>query len=210
MINRIIRAIINRLLTVEGVVPAIERHIDKHQTLKNYNACLLYGRGTVFHKDALIKNGSNKRENITLGDDCLCSGTLMTFNYGGSITIGNHCYIGDLSRIWSAEKIMIGNDVLISHNVNIIDTDSHELNSLERSLNGRIILKEGLVVPKGNVKSAPIIIEDNVWISFNVTILKGVTIGKGAVVAAGAVVTKNIQSFTLVAGNPAKKIKDLV
>jgi acetyltransferase-like isoleucine patch superfamily enzyme len=60
-----------------------------------------------------------------------------------------------------------------------------------------------------NVDSAPIIIEDHVWISFNSIILKGVTIGKGAIIAAGSVVTKDVAPFTLVAGNPAKLIKHL-
>ncbi|GAF04940.1 acyltransferase [Saccharicrinis fermentans] len=209
MIKRIVLYLIKKLFQVEGVASAIQRQLDLNKTNNNNNACLIYGKETVLHSDAIILNGTNKKENISLGDNCLCRGTLLTFNYGGIISIGNHCYIGDLVRIWSAEKISIGNDVLISHNVNIIDTDSHELNSIERKENGRKILKDGLILPKGNVKSAPIIIEDNVWLSFNVSVLKGVTIGKGAVVAAGSVVTKNVASYTLVGGTPAKFIKKL-
>jgi acetyltransferase-like isoleucine patch superfamily enzyme len=52
-----------------------------------------------------------------------------------------------------------------------------------------------------------IIIENDVWIGTNVTILSGVTIGNGAVVGAGSVVTKNIEPYSVVAGNPAKKVK---
>ena len=58
--------------------------------------------------------------------------------------------------------------------------------------------------------SAPIIIEDEVWIGCNVTVLKGVTIGKGSVVAAGAVVTKSCPPHSLLAGVPAKIIKQEV
>ena len=163
----------------------------------------------IIYKDAVISNNTKDKSKISLGNNAHVHGTLMVFPYGGEITIGNNCYVGDLSRIWSAEKIEIGNDVLISHNVNIIDTNAHESDALERAINGREILKNGLPKEKGNVSSAPIIIHDNAWINFNSIILKGVTIGEGAIVAAGSVVTKDVPAFTLVAGNPAKVIKKL-
>ena len=59
------------------------------------------------------------------------------------------------------------------------------------------------------VRSAPIVIEDRAWIGFNAIILKGVTIGEGSVVAAGAVVTKDVEPYTVVAGNPARVVKRL-
>lgn len=54
----------------------------------------------------------------------------------------------------------------------------------------------------------PVIIEDDVWIGSRVTILPGVIIGKGSVVGAAAVVTKNVPPFSVVAGNPAKVVKN--
>ncbi|MBQ8246439.1 MAG: hypothetical protein IJZ42_04845 [Lachnospiraceae bacterium] len=59
------------------------------------------------------------------------------------------------------------------------------------------------------VKSAPIHIEDKVWIGTGCKILKGVTIGEGAVVAAGSVVVKDVEAWTMVGGNPAVVIKKL-
>jgi galactoside O-acetyltransferase len=56
--------------------------------------------------------------------------------------------------------------------------------------------------------SADIIVEKDVWIGANAVILPGVTIGRGSVVGAGAVVTRNVESYSVVAGVPAKKIKE--
>jgi len=60
----------------------------------------------------------------------------------------------------------------------------------------------------GGVRSAPVIIEDRVWIGCQAIILAGVTIGRGSVVAAGAVVTKDVPSGMLVGGNPARVIRE--
>ena len=58
-------------------------------------------------------------------------------------------------------------------------------------------------------KSAPITIEDDVWLATRAVVLKGVTVGRGAVVATGAVVTKDVPPYTLVAGVPARPIRTL-
>lgn len=59
------------------------------------------------------------------------------------------------------------------------------------------------------VSKGPIIIDDNVWIGENAVILSGVHIGEGAIIAANAVVTKDVDSYTMVAGVPAKPVKIL-
>ncbi|WP_235889653.1 acyltransferase [Flavobacterium restrictum] len=168
------------------------------------------GEYSRFYEQAEVVNIQGNKENIRIGLHTHIRGTLLLFAHNGKINIGNNCYIGFGTQIWSANAITIGNDVLISHNCNIIDTNSHEEDYLERQKSFLTMLKMGHPIENVNVKSAPIIIEDNVWISFNVTILKGVTIGKGAIVAAGSVVTKNIPEFVVVAGNPAKIVKNLV
>jgi maltose O-acetyltransferase len=133
----------------------------------------------------------------------------LVFPFGGKIQIGSNSYIGEGTRIWSAENIFIGNDVLISHNCNIIDTDSHEINYIERAERVKSIVATGHPSQKGTVQTAPIYISDHAWLSYNVSILKGVKIGKGAIVAAGSVVTKDVADFTVVAGNPAVFIKNI-
>lgn len=164
--------------------------------------------GGYFWDGARVYNTKNDPGDIIIGKDSYISGELKTLNYGGRIVIGENSYIGSNTKLWSGEAITIGNNVLVSHNVHIIDTTSHETNHLERA-NSFInsISTGGTYLDKGSVITAPITIEDHVWISFNCIILKGVKIGKGAIIAAGSVVTKDVNPFTLVGGNPAKLIK---
>jgi len=68
---------------------------------------------------------------------------------------------------------------------------------------------EGNPFEKRPIPTAPIIIGNHAWINFSVTILKGVRIGEGAIIGAGSVVTKDVPSWTLVAGVPAKPIHQI-
>lgn len=198
-IKRIIRKIFINFLHYLDVEFQLSGMNDIHSKLTSLNA--------KFYKETDIFNSQNDKTKIIVGDNTHIRGALLIFPFGGAITIGNDCYIGDHSRIWSAEKITIGNNVLISHNVNICDTNAHELCSEERVKNSINTLKNGLNPEKGSVITGEIIINDNVWINFNAIILKGITIGKGAIIAAGAVVTKDVAPYTLVAGNPARFVK---
>ena len=105
--------------------------------------------------------------------------------------------VGDNSRINGAHisvstDVDIGRNVCIGPNAVIIDDDFHDV-----------------VSHFSAGKTGPIRIHDNVWIAMGAMVLKGVTIGEGAAVAAGAVVTKDVPPYTLVAGVPAKPIKNL-
>lgn len=117
----------------------------------------------------------------------LMTGCHLAVNDGAKLTLGSG-YINNNATIDCFSSITIGHGVAISSGVTIRDSDNH-------SINGNAII------------SAPIVIEDHVWIGLNVTILKGVRIGSGAVVAAGAVVTKDVLPNSLVGGVPAKVIK---
>ena len=65
-------------------------------------------------------------------------------------------------------------------------------------------------MPKGEgIVELPVVIEDNVWIGEYATVLKGVTVGRGSIVASHSVVTKDVEPYSIVAGNPAKKVKEL-
>lgn len=176
------------------------------------NRCLAQvtvGEKSKFYEQAEVFNFQGNNGKIKIGENTHIRGELLIFANGGEICIGDNCFIGKGTRIWSAENIKIGNSVLISHNCNIIDTNSHEINHNERHDSFMKILNEGHPTEKNNIKTSKIIIEDFVWISYNVSILKGVKIGKGAILAANSLITKDVPEFTLVAGNPAKQIKKI-
>ena len=185
--------------------------INDLKNLDNINDCNKYviNEGCVFYPETRIHNLQFKSNCIKLGNSTHFRGILLVYKFGGEITIGSNSYVGENTRIISAESIFIGNHVLISHNVNIVDTSSHELDYLERAERYVGMINKGHWGSKGNLLTAPIIIDDYAWINFNVTILRGVHIGKGAIIAAGSIVTKDVPPFTLFAGNPAREIKKL-
>lgn len=119
------------------------------------------------------------------------NGTRIGVMENAELRIGSG-FLNNNSTILCYNSITLGKNVRISENVVIRDSDNHR------------ILREGYQV------SAPIVIDDEVWICMNSIILKGVHIGKGAIVAAGSVVTKDVPSHALVGGVPAKIIKENV
>jgi acetyltransferase-like isoleucine patch superfamily enzyme len=123
---------------------------------------------------------------------------LRTIDTGASIYIGENTGISG-ATIVAQKKVSIGRECLLGANVVIADTDFHTITSLNRRFNSI----------KSEIGSAPIEIKDNVFIGMNSVILKGVTIGVNSVVAAGSVVAKDVPPNTIVAGNPAKIIREL-
>jgi acetyltransferase-like isoleucine patch superfamily enzyme len=162
--------------------------------------------GACLHQEARILNFRQAASAISVGEGSHVRGDLVVFGYGGIIRIGTSCFVGEGSRIWSAELISIGDRVLISHGVNIHDNNSHSLSATDRQRHFKQIVSTGHPAVVNDIASAPIVIEDDAWIGFNSTILKGVTVGRGAVVGATSVVTKDVPAYTIVAGNPARCI----
>ena len=99
--------------------------------------------------------------------------------------------------IIAAHHIRIGNNVAVGANTIICDTDFHPLRPSDRMLDPN----EGA--------TAPIVIEDNVFIGMQSLILKGVTVGTGSVIGAGSVVTRDVPPGVIAAGNPARVIREL-
>jgi acetyltransferase-like isoleucine patch superfamily enzyme len=145
--------------------------------------------------EAEINNFVGGRERIRIGEHTYVRARLQTYGHGGRIAIGDWCYLGIRTEVWSMDSITIGDRVLIAHDVNIHDGSAHSQDAGERHAHYRHILEKGHPTDwkdMPGVEAAPIIIEDDVWISFGVTILKGVRIGAGSVVAAGSLVVQDI------------------
>ncbi len=121
---------------------------------------------------------------------------LCTWQAGSVLEIGENFGMTGGSII-VAERITIGNHVTIGANSTVIDTDFHPLDPEIRKR-----------TPQETI-TASVIIEDDVFIGMNCLILKGVTIGRGSVVGAGSVVTRDVPPGVIVAGNPAKVIREL-
>ncbi|MFT5914979.1 MAG: acetyltransferase-like isoleucine patch superfamily enzyme [Flammeovirgaceae bacterium] len=109
----------------------------------------------------------------------------------------------------SGVSVKIGNHVLVAHNVNIIDTNSHHIDYMDRARAFEDLLSVGPAKENTGIVCKPIVIEDNAWINFNSTILKGVRIGKGAIIGPNSVVLDDVPPFCFYAGNPAKFIKKI-
>lgn len=160
---------------------------------------------TRFQRSGTVQNNSTDRGAVSIGKHSVVAGELLVFGDGGRIEIGDYCFIGHGSRIWSSAQVAIGHRVLISHNVNIHDSISHSLSARERHEHFKgIFLHKQLHLP-GVPKSA-VTIEDDVWIGFNASIMQGVHIGQGAIISAGAMVNKNVPAFTIVSGPAAMAI----
>ncbi|MFB9265900.1 acyltransferase [Bradyrhizobium erythrophlei] len=162
----------------------------------------------VLGRSARIRNIRGISEKIVVGRNSRILGELLTFAHGGEIKIGEWCYVGEGTRIWSAALIEIGNRVLISHSANLFDNLTHPLRAAERHRQIQQIFTQGH--PREiSLDESPVRICDDAWIGAGAMVLRGVTVGQGAVVAAGAVVTKDVPAFSIVAGNPAALVREL-
>ena len=142
---------------------------------------------------------------LQVGDNVTLWRTALSTEENGMISIGNYSYITNASLV-SSEKIWIGKRVFMAGGVTIADSDFHPLNPAARLQDTIALSTIGNNKRRPQIKSKPVIIEDDVWIGFNATILKGVTIGEGAVINPGAVVVEDVAPHTTVAGNPAKPV----
>jgi acetyltransferase-like isoleucine patch superfamily enzyme len=167
---------------------------------------LVHAHGTArLQPTCRIINNRQAREAIRIGAHSVIAGELLTFADSGSVSIGEHVFVGEGSRIWSGAGISIGSRVLISHGVNVLDSACHDLSAARRHRQFVRIFSGNLNII-GDICREPVVIEDDAWIGLNAVILKGVRVGRGAVVGAGAVVTRNVDAYSIVVGHDARVI----
>ena len=129
---------------------------------------------------------------LQVGDDFkVWSGHRTTLISGwGRLRFGDRVFVNVGTTIIAVEEIVVGSDVAFASDVYVLDSDSH-------GVEGR---------PH---KQAPVRIGDGCWIGARAMILPGVTLGNRVLVAAGAVVTRDVPDDCLVAGNPARVVRQL-
>lgn len=121
----------------------------------------------------------------------------FTVSRGGALEIGSECGFSG-TVIVARERVTIGDRVLVGANSTIVDTDFHPLRAAVRREH-----------PTRGARTAPVVIEDDVFIGMGVTVLKGSHLGHGCVVGAGAVVSGTFPPGAIVAGNPARVVRIL-
>lgn len=150
-----------------------------------------YGNSKISRRVRGLKNIKKIGKSISIPEFCAFSGnieigdftTLGVNNvFNGNIVIGKYCQIGAFVAI---------------HGTNHpIDFPSSYINS--NMLGGRLAR---------NKTNKPIVIGNDVWIGHGVIVLSNVKVGNGAIIAAGSVVTKDVESYAIVAGNPARVLR---
>lgn len=198
---------------IRKIIFILLRRFLSYKTIWGEN--ILVGKETELLSNFEVLNFL-KTNKLIIGSRSLIGGRYIFETPNALIEVGDNVYIGK-STLISSKGISIGNNVLISWGVSIVDHNSHSTNweiRREDVKNAVFSFKKysgNFLVNKdwNSVKCEAVTIKNDVWIGFNSIILKGVTIGEGAIVAAGSVVTKDVDPFTVVGGNPAKLIKHI-
>lgn len=137
-----------------------------------------------------------------MGEGCF----IENINAYGNIELGRFVSISGPGTILHAvkNKIYIGSFSSIAQNVSIQEFN-HNINcattfAIQRNLYHKPFQKD--VISKGNI-----VLEEDVWIGSNAVILSGVRIGRGSIIGAGSIITKSIPRYSIVVGNPGKRVK---
>lgn len=145
---------------------------------------------------------TNHGSSVLIGKGAYLSPYSLVFAHGGSeIVVGNGSMLSNYTTVTSINKVIIGDDVLMGPNVFIADYN-HDYRDITKA-----------VVRQGNISTASdgtpneVHIGNGTWIGKNAVIVGNVTIGEHCVIGANSTVTKDIPSFSVAAGNPAKVIK---
>lgn len=153
--------------------------------LNDFQIIRVQGRLKIIRRRGSVRIGRR----TTIWPDVKLTSLCSPGRRSAELVIGACSSIGDRTQIHCCERVSIGDYVLISWDCNILENNFHS-------------------TADGGIKSAPIVIEDRVWIGCCSIILAGVTIGRGSIVGAGSVVTRDVPPGMLVAGNPARVIRE--
>lgn len=179
----------------------------------SFNGRLVLARGAVFASPKLIKisqlcrigafsivrcytkDGIVLGKNFSLGAYSSLSNGFNIFSSPGSLTIGDDVGIGEYAYICAVAPVIIGNDTIVGQYLSI-HPQNHNFN------------EKNILIRQQGTSELGVNIGANCWIGSKVTFLDGSSVGDGCVVAAGSVVTKNFPGNVIIAGNPAKILRE--
>ena len=146
---------------------------------------------TGYHTEAEVRDYMRQITGSEI-DETLRIFTPFHINYGKKTTFGRDCFVNFGCTFLALGGITIEDDVFIGPHC-VLATEYHPENPETRH----------------SLLTKPIVVKRNAWLGANVTVLAGVTIGENAIVAAGSVVTKDVPNNIIVAGSPARVIREI-
>jgi acetyltransferase-like isoleucine patch superfamily enzyme len=156
---------------------------------------IIMGKDNIFQEYSnVIVNGYSNDQNIVIGNKNTIASFAILKSHGGYINIGNENFIGERVQVQGRGGIEIGNNCMIAANT-FISSSSH---NFDNPLSDDYLRREMPAKTK---------IDDFVWIGANSVVVAGIKIGHHVIVGAGTIVTKDIEAYSMVAGNPGRVIK---
>jgi acetyltransferase-like isoleucine patch superfamily enzyme len=187
------------------IVAFLRKLVHRNRARANRSRVTCVGAGTQL--DGFIDRRAAGAE-INIGAHCLIQGQIVAERNESRINLADRVLLGGGSVIDCALSVTVERNVLISYACVIADADNHSLFP-EQRVDDLTTWMDGRRHDWSNTEMAPLRICEGAWIGARSIILKGVTIGAGAVVGMGSVVTKDVPPRTIVAGNPARVIREI-
>ncbi|WP_422778319.1 sugar O-acetyltransferase [Plantibacter sp. Mn2098] len=187
------------LAIVRAKMAASELYVDYGDGLDELAAARTRGKDLLFDFSHTRPSDLEERERLLrelLGSagEGIWVESPFSASYGSNTHVGDHFYANFNLVLVDDVEIRIGDRVMIAPNVTITTT-GHPIDPVAR---------------RGGAQfSAPVIVEDDVWIGSNVSIMPGVTIGEGSVIGAGSVVTKSVPPRVVAAGTPCRVLRPI-
>ena len=176
----------NNTPTGKDYVGSDDLYADVQRTMR-----LAAEMNTGYHTEAEVRDYMRQITGSEI-DDTLRIFTPFHINYGKKTTFGRDCFVNFGCTFLALGGITIEDDVFIGPHC-VLATEYHPEEPTTRH----------------SLLTKPIVVKRNAWLGANVTVLAGVTIGENAIVAAGSVVTKDVPDNMVVAGSPAKVIREI-
>lgn len=185
------------MLTIRRVILGIKRRVkaflyELRRLCINVNPSVSIGRGTIVERGAVIS--TRYGGSITIGEKCYISRYSQILSCGGNIKIGNDSTVNPFAMVYGQGGVRIGNGVRIATQAAILPSN-HNFDRKDMMIYQQGLSKKGIVV------------EDDVWIGAGVKVLDGVMIRQGCVIGANSVVSKSTEEYGIYVGAPARLIK---